>query len=685
VLGDSREQMELSSLSLKNTMGILRRFAFFEVFVAFLVTLYHSKNLFWGQLYGEPFDTRLMILIHEHWWRWFNGKTSFRNMEFFYPIDNSFGYSDTFLVQGLLHSLFRLIGFPMVQAWLITTFLCLLFGMIGWAYLARELLNNALIRILFIASIGLSYTFTVHFTSVPNFVGYTWISWVLIIFIKIIRSKSNVQKINLYSIYLVIAFLVLVLSAWYAAFFIFQITLIYLIIVYINSRLNYRHVINLISKIDSRKWVAFSPMIFSMLLIFTYVYLSVLGDPSRPISEMTSNSYSPIQILNGSYYGGGLFNFIYSYFNLDKLDVTPVGMGIGSSFTILIILLIILNMRWRKRFCQDLVNKNFLVLFVSSLIVQVYYTKIFSDISLHKLFYQIVPGLTTIRSPNRYLTILSFFIILTFFLIYDNYLKQSPKESKIKLSILTLIFAFLITDQLRLFPNTTWTEEQFYDEKINAQSYDLKENCDYFIYDAPGGWWSDQIKGMVFAYQLDVPTVNGYSGAFPPDYPVQEWLHEGDISGVFAWINKVDKNVRGCFTTGDLPIFYLNSQESRFEFEDGFTPEETNGKSKWRWANRNRSFAFLYSPEDVRFRLNFKARTASCLNSEKLEIIKLPTEILYSGVVNSEVNEYKIDISMKKNELAKLEFKTNDNFCTFENDPRQLFYEVKDWQLLINN
>jgi hypothetical protein len=53
--------------------------------------------------------------------------------------------------------------------------------------------------------------------------------------------------------------------------------------------------------------------------------------------------------------------------------------------------------------------------------------------------------------------------------------------------------------------------------------------------------------------------------------------------------------------------------------------------------------------------------------------------------VNSEVNEYKIDISMKKNELAKLEFKTNDNFCTFENDPRQLFYEVKDWELIINN
>ncbi|MGA0082900.1 MAG: hypothetical protein ACO3H5_04600, partial [Candidatus Nanopelagicales bacterium] len=72
-------------------------------------------------------------------------------------------------------------------------------------------------------------------------------------------------------------------------------------------------------------------------------------------------------------------------------------------------------------------------------------------------------------------------------------------------------------------------------------------------------------------------------------------------------------------------------------------------------------------------------------NSEKLEIIKLPNEVLYSGVVKKEVSVYQIDVNMKKNELAKIEFKTNDNFCIFENDPRQLFYEVKDWQLSIKD
>jgi len=44
-----------------------------------------------------------------------------------------------------------------------------------------------------------------------------------------------------------------------------------------------------------------------------------------------------------------------------------------------------------------------------------------------------------------------------------------------------------------------------------------------------------------------------------------------------------------------------------------------------------------------------------------------------------------MNLNMKQNELAKLEFMTSDNFCTFENDPRQLFYEVKDWQLSIKD
>ena len=185
---------------------------------------------------------------------------------------------------------------------------------------------------------------------------------------------------------------------------------------------------------------------------------------------------------------------------------------------------------------------------------------------------------------------------------------------------------------------------------------------------------------MVFAYQLDVPTVNGYSGAFPPGYPTEDWLHEGDLTGVLKWIKKIDNSKRGCFTTGESPIFYLNSSTVRFEFEDGFTPKETNGRSTWIWANRNRGFAIVYAGKKTTINLSFFARTAPCLELEQFMIRKLPDQVLYSGTLTNQSKEFNLKIDVSKNELAKLEFITGDNFCNVENDPRQLFYEIKNWK-----
>jgi hypothetical protein len=54
------------------------------------------------------------MVLHEHWWRWINGKTSFLDTEFFYPFDKALGFSDVFLTQGLIYSLFRFFGFGLV-------------------------------------------------------------------------------------------------------------------------------------------------------------------------------------------------------------------------------------------------------------------------------------------------------------------------------------------------------------------------------------------------------------------------------------------------------------------------------------------------------------------------------------------------------------------------------------------
>jgi hypothetical protein len=40
-----------------------------------------------------------MIILHEHWWNWFRGNSTFRNTDFFYPFDLAFGFSEIFSFQ----------------------------------------------------------------------------------------------------------------------------------------------------------------------------------------------------------------------------------------------------------------------------------------------------------------------------------------------------------------------------------------------------------------------------------------------------------------------------------------------------------------------------------------------------------------------------------------------------------
>ena len=171
----------------------------FNILFNFIFSLITYRTIFSGKLIGEPFDTRLQILLHEHWWRWFQGLTKFRDTEFFYPYDKAFGFSDTFLLQGLIHSFLRYIGLQMENAWMVTTIALLLIGNLRWSFLAAKLLKNKYLQLIFPLTMISSVSFVIHFTSQPNMVGYTFISWFIYGFIYLKNSRKNTYNFGYYT------------------------------------------------------------------------------------------------------------------------------------------------------------------------------------------------------------------------------------------------------------------------------------------------------------------------------------------------------------------------------------------------------------------------------------------------------------------------------------------------------
>jgi len=215
----------------------------------------------------------LQLLLHEHWWRWFQGLTEFRDTEFFYPYGKAFGFSDTFLLQGLIHSLLRYFGFQMENAWMITTFGFLIIGNLGWSLLALKLLKNRFLQIIFTLTMISSVSFVIHFTSQPNMVGYTFLSWFLYGFLNLKNSQKDTIKFQLGVHVFLVSCLVYALSCWYGFFFLALTGFVYFLLSLLRK--NFRISIlsflqNYYSFVNKKIISLFMPVYATLLFIFIY-------------------------------------------------------------------------------------------------------------------------------------------------------------------------------------------------------------------------------------------------------------------------------------------------------------------------------------------------------------------------------------------------------------------------------
>lgn len=646
---------------------------------SFISTTFIYQSVFFGKNYGDASDGTVQMVLHEHWWHWFNGKTNFLRTEFFYPYDRAFGYSDAFLVQGPIHALFRALGVEVFQAWSITTFIFLIFGNMGWAVLGNLILKNKFIGLFFAVSMTFSSSFVGYFQSAPNIVGYTWLSWFAILTLKLIQSyKVSTKKFNFLIILYCNLLLIYALSCWYGAFFLIFIIFVSLLIFIISLTFS-SDLLNFIKelKTEINLKILFSgvPSLLLLMSLFFYIYILVQGEPYRPVSEMLSKSSRIFYLINGAHINnGGILKPIYESLGFDKQIDMQLGIGFITFFSALIIGFFAFGkFLWQEKSRSNLLLASF---FTSIILIYVYFSAWTNFFSIHSLFFNNIIGLHSIRVPVRYVIVLGYVAIFGISIFVDRYLITTKRMDKILYFLLILIFL----DQYRT-PNPGWDESIVINEGLESQAAQIKNNCDYFYFDAPGGWWYDQVVAMAFSYKIDVPTTNGNSGAYPPNYPVMSFIHEGDISGMINWINKINKLKTGCITNGSIPVFILGQGESRIELEGGFTSTETDGKNNWRWAVNNKSYAFVYSAAGKDVTIELELSNSKCTENRKLSVQNGQQDVIIDLELSNQTKKFQIDVPMNKNQIQKLTLVTSEDACLIDGDPRNLYYEVKNWKI----
>ena len=630
----------------------------FPLIISIVITqIIQIRPYFFGNFYGDPFDGRLQIVLHEHWFRFFSGFTSLRNTNFFHPYEFGLGLSDPFIIQGSIHSIFRYMNFDMFESWALSNIVMIFIGNLGFALIAHVAFKSNLIKFFFILINGLSYTYIAHIYLHPNITGFALIPYIF--FIAINKRFKTQNKVSL----IYITLLVLAITSWYG----FVLTLLYGIT---YSLLNFRKFnLSIILRSLKSKVFIFSNIFASpIIVLFLYIHLPVLDEVVRTKDEMLMNSPNINNILNGSQLGGGLFNFIYNLMGFyPNKFFKEYEIGLTASVFLLFLINFIVLISINKK-------SNLLKMWVANLIILIIFFT-FNDFSIFSLIWDSLSIFTSIRIPIRYLVILASMNIFIFLSILDNfYIKEKSRK---KLIVVFTFLFILFVDQLR-FQTSEFIKKDYNSDKVIEKTLIKNKMCQSFYLDTEGiEWWNDQLEAMIISSSTGIPTVNGYSGGFPVDYPNQDWRSRADLGKVINWL-KSNNAVEGtCLLKRNYSILF--SQSPIVNIISGFDLTEIKSDNSWNWGVDKSSDLRIYNFQDTKLvkTMQFVLKIPPCVENKSIDIYfdnKFISKINLSQSNKSFLFQNKIEID--PNSEITIEFKTDENYCGVENDLRNLYFNL---------
>lgn len=645
------------------------------VVTSIATTAFLSRGRISGFYFGEIFDTRLMIVLHEHWFRFFSGKTAFLDAEFFYPYPRSFALTDTFLLTGITHSLFRTLSVDIVDAWYAAQIIWIFIGLLGWFFFAKTFLSNKTLQILIIPLIGSSFPFVAHLHERPNVIPYLLSSWIFFFIFKFYQSNSKTLSTNYLGLILIFIPLI-VLTSWYAGFFI----VIYLFVLIIFLGLFDKFVLaRVFNQMISLNHILLAPYLITSLVLtglWAFIYLPELensANTTRPISEVEERSPSLGTIFfNSSLDGSRIFNFFPSQYQIGQENL--IGISFILSFSIFLLFVILYLSR--KRNLREFLPRVLFIFLISGLFIEFIILKI-TDYSIFMYIFEEISFIRSIRAPVRWHIYLTFLFIVVLLYLMNQVLQSSKSKTRYLLFVIPILILF---DQYRTGPGL-WQRDEFLNENLLPYKNQL-ENCSAFVLDRPDtGLWLDMIESLPLTTIVNASSVLGYSGSRPKDFPDIYWFNDGDLFAIGEWLKSKNKLKNTCFLDGINYERILKYTPERVDFSlgRGFTGLEKSKNSSWAWSVWESSSFYLHSflntPKNVN--LNFYLEIPDCINSGNF-VIRINEQRLNIIFEKENSKNISIDLTVDAWQRQEIQITKDSGFCTSANDPRELHFSIKD-------
>ncbi|CAB4918740.1 unannotated protein [freshwater metagenome] len=531
----------------------------------------HTDLLGHGFLPGDNGDARFTMVLYEHWYQFFTGHTGLSQTLFFYPTHDTLVFSDSFFLQGFIHSIFRGAGFGMLNAWLVTTVLVQLFSAYSAVLIAHKLKLRAIPGAVLVIYWGYNSTMWAQSTHVQH-VLYPFVGWIILAGFGFMHAQTFRGKI----LYLTLALnlsLLLALSSIYA--FIFSLlysglgAAIYIFWCASKNKLHDNILLNLklflqrsFKRIDFKNLLKtiLVPIILSIPLTFIFLKIYVFDTSFRTVREASTVSFfSPtftdfFNPPSDNLLFGRVLQKLFSY---GLPGTGEPGMGFTPAFLAILLVTIAIAMRKNLSINRELLRVPLMIL-VSVSFVELLILKDARGFSFWFLTFEQLPGFNSLRALSRIHTFQYMMASLAVAVILDkliDYFSPSGRIGKVhfnsrllKISLPLVVVVLILAEST---PNVgRWTADELKIVSIAKKSKADFAQCKSFSVvpsDAQirqRAMYAWIIDAQVLSALYSKPTLQGYSGGEPTDYGIDtsstSQVLEASIKNVIATKNLVD-------------------------------------------------------------------------------------------------------------------------------------------------
>ena len=535
----------------------------FAFFYGIVFSLYSFRAYFLHGLFpGDNFDARATTTSFEHWWYFYQGKESFRNLLFFAPEINILGGSESFFIQGLPYSFFRFIGIDQTYSWFLANFIILALGAMGLLKLLNLILQDRVLVASAALLILFSYQLNIQLSH-PQTFCFLLSSWWFYYLIRMLVLSPSRYSLTCFFVWTAI----LPLASLYTVLGTFIISITCVIFTLLSDRkvfFNYFLILKknirtaIIESLPAR--LAGLLPIFSFIVFVQIYWKHFLNNQFGSFAEVSFYLPRLFDLLNASIGAGGYSAKFYSWGNLGISGSYERAMGFPLLFFVLIFFV----------FATFVVQSIKLPVMTRVLILcGIFLTFLpIADERGQSFWYLlwVLPGGESIRSPARFWIFAQIIWVIATMLIVRQSLPKHKGNRYSIYSLLIVLSLLVSVDQYR--PSlANWNGELLTSFGRSAELALSKQNCSLFYLGSNRQLtFNDnldrQIDGMVIAYKLGVPTVNGYSSNFPPGWPQLGAWGLAPLKNITDWIELKSED------QGKILCYYSETGLSRIDYSN---------------------------------------------------------------------------------------------------------------------